>query len=78
MASTEEGREEFKAWMEPITHMYSKGMATVQESAVSKVSFSQRAYQKQTFLVYFFLVQCVISKSLFDSQQFHSDFVKSL
>lgn len=38
MASTEAGRAEFKSWMEPVTHVYSKGMATPQEPAVSKAS----------------------------------------
>lgn len=37
MADTEEEREGYKQWMEPVTHVYSKGMATPQEAAVSKV-----------------------------------------
>ncbi|CAM9123949.1 unnamed protein product [Ectocarpus sp. 12 AP-2014] len=36
MAETEEERSEFKRWMEPVTHVYSKGMATPAEGAVSK------------------------------------------
>lgn len=38
MASTDEERAEFKRWMEPVTHVYSKGMATPLEPAVSKAS----------------------------------------
>lgn len=38
MASTEAERAEFKRWMEPVTHVYSKGMATPNEPAVSKAS----------------------------------------
>lgn len=38
MASTEEEREEYKRWMEPVTHVYSKGMATPKDGAVSKAS----------------------------------------
>ncbi len=40
MASTEEDKAEFKKWMEPVTHVYSKGMATPVEGAVSKASTS--------------------------------------
>lgn len=38
MATTEESKAEFKKWMEPVTHVYSKGMATPVEGAVSKAS----------------------------------------
>lgn len=38
MASTEAERAEYMHWMEPVTHVYSKGMATPQEGAVSKAS----------------------------------------
>lgn len=38
MAATEAERSEFKKFMEPVTHVYSKGMATAAEGAVSKVS----------------------------------------
>lgn len=38
MATTEAERSEFKKLMEPVTHVYSKGMATPAEGAVSKVS----------------------------------------
>lgn len=40
MASTEAELEEYKGWMEPVTHVYSKGMATPQEGAISKVRTS--------------------------------------
>ncbi|CAM9212422.1 unnamed protein product, partial [Hapterophycus canaliculatus] len=36
MATSEEERLEYKRWMEPVTHVYSKGMATPIEDAVSK------------------------------------------
>eukprot|EP00752_Nemacystus_decipiens_P003907 g3584.t1 len=36
MGTTEEDRSDFKKWMEPVTHVYSKGMATLAEGAVSK------------------------------------------
>lgn len=38
MASSKEEKEEYKVWMEPVTHFYSKGMATAKDGAVSKVS----------------------------------------
>lgn len=38
MASTEAEGQEARRWMEPVTHVYSKGMATLQEGAVSKAS----------------------------------------
>lgn len=41
MASTAVEREAYKSWMEPVTHVYSKGMATNQEPAVSKVRDSE-------------------------------------
>eukprot|EP00903_Cladosiphon_okamuranus_P005729 g5686.t1 len=36
MGTSEDDRSEFKRWMEPVTHVYSKGMATLAEGAVSK------------------------------------------
>lgn len=38
MGTTDSDRSEFKSWMEPVTHVYSKGMATLAEGAVSKAS----------------------------------------
>lgn len=38
MGTSEANRSEFKRWMEPVTHVYSKGMATVVENAISMVS----------------------------------------
>lgn len=43
MAETDEERSEFKRWMEPVTHVYSKGMATPVEGAVSKASTAAAA-----------------------------------
>lgn len=42
MATTQAERSEFKAFMEPVTHVYSKGMATAAEGAVSKVGAALR------------------------------------
>lgn len=41
MATTEAARSEFKKYMEPVTHVYSKGMATGAQAAVSKVRLVQ-------------------------------------
>ena len=50
MASTEAERAEFKRWMEPVTHVYSKGMATPQEPAVSKASLRFDGFFIRVFL----------------------------
>lgn len=38
MGTSEDEQSKFKRWMEPVTHVYSKGMATLAEGAVSQAS----------------------------------------